>query len=130
MPPNRAIELHDSTLAATRWNGPDLVLSIDAYLHVSEGDPGRDAGTGWIQQAELRLGAATLVTAPTATAWILDGQIRVREGTFDNMLPLPFSHEGPVEIRLEGAEGIFHATGADVSVTLLGVPVFVEDVPA
>jgi hypothetical protein len=130
MPPSRAIEMHDSTLTAISWTGPDLVLSLDAYLQVSDGDPGKDAGAGWTQQAELRLGAATLVTAPTEPLWISDGKIRVRDHTFADMLLLPFVHEGPVEIRFEGAEGLFCASGASVSVTLFGTPIFVEDVPA
>ena len=127
MPPSRAFEMHDSTLAATSWEGADLVLSLTAYLHVSDGDPGRAAGTGWTQQAELRLGAATLVAVPTEPLWISDGQIRVRDHTFDNLLPLPFVHEGPVEIRFQGPEGVFHATGTGVVITLLGEPAFVED---
>jgi hypothetical protein len=79
---------------------------------------------------KLRIGTATLVVAPAEPLWILDGTIEVGEYVFDNLLPVPFDHQGPVVVRLSGAEGKLHATGVGATLTLLGNPSFVEDVPA
>ncbi|HEY2386254.1 MAG TPA: hypothetical protein VGK30_04785 [Candidatus Binatia bacterium] len=74
---------------------------------------------------------ATLLEAPlTAPLWILDGSIEVGERVFGNLLPIPFDHQGPVVVKLNGATGRPHATGIGASLTLLGNPVFVENVPA
>ena len=42
---NRAVELHDSQLLGTSWEGPDLVFRMSVYLHVTDGRPGRDLGS-------------------------------------------------------------------------------------
>ena len=39
---------------------------------------------------------------------------------FDNLLPIPFDHQGSVVVKLSGAEGELHATGVGASLTLLG----------
>ena len=127
---NRAVELHDSRVSTTTWSGRDLVLSLSAYLHQSDGRPGQDRGTGWTQDAELRIGTATLVVTPPGPLVILDGAIDVGERVFDNLLPIPFAHQGPVVVTLNGAEGKLHAAGVGVTLTLRGNPAFVEDVPA
>ena len=51
--PNAAIELHDSSVTAIRMEGSDVVIDLDAYVHVSEGAPGIDAGTGWTQRVRM-----------------------------------------------------------------------------
>jgi len=51
------------------------VLRLTAYVHQSEGRPDQDRGTGWTQEADLRVGMATLIEAPTTSLWILDGAI-------------------------------------------------------
>jgi hypothetical protein len=127
---NQAVELHDSQVVKTTWSGRDLVLHLSAYLHQSEGRPDQDRGTGWTQEADLRVGMATLIEEPTASLWILDGTIEVGQRVFDNLLPMPFDYPEPVVVKLSGAEGTLHASGVGVSLTLLGNPVFVEDVPA
>jgi len=100
------------------------------HVHETDGRPGRDHGTGWTQDAKLRIGTAKLLKSPTVPSWILDGSIEVGERMFDNLLPIPFDHQGSVVVKLSGAEGELHATGVGASLTLLGEPVFVEDVPA
>lgn len=44
--PNSAIELHDSAVTARRRRGGRVVLHLDAYVHVSDGEPGVDPGSG------------------------------------------------------------------------------------
>jgi hypothetical protein len=112
------------------WSGRDLVLRLTAYVHQSEGRPDQDRGTGWTQEADLRVGMATLIEEPTTSLWILDGTIEVGGRLFDNLLPIPFDHQEPVVVRLSGVEGTLRATGSSASLALLGTPVFVEEVPA
>jgi len=127
---NRAVELHDSQLLGTSWEGPDLVFRMSGYLHVTDGQPGCAPGTGWTQDADLRVTRGALVASPRESLWIRDGTIQTEEQTFNNLLPLPFDHQGRVVVRFRGAEGELHATGTGIALTLLGGPVLVEDVPA
>ena len=127
---NRAVELHDSRVVATEWTGADLVLRMSVYLHQSDGQPGEDRGTGWTQDAELRVGTATPIELPSAPLWILDGTIEVGQRVFENLLPVPFDHQGRVAVKLNGAAGKLHVVGVGATLTLLGKPVFIEDVPA
>jgi len=91
---NQAVELHDSRVTRTMWSGPDLVVSLSVYVHRSEGRPDRDGGTGWTQDAELRVGTAKLLQTPREPLWILDGSIKVGDLVFENLLPIPFDHRG------------------------------------
>ncbi len=125
---NLAVELHDSSLLTTSWSGRDVVLSMSVYLHQSTGRPGNDVGTGWTQDAELRIGTATLVVAPPQPLWILDGMVQVGAHVFDNLLPIPFDQQGQVVVRFSGANGKLEVTGVSATLILLGEPTFVEDV--
>lgn len=54
--PNRAIEIHDSTLdSISILNGEAVLHFSSVYIHQSAGKPGADAGTGWVQKALLRI---------------------------------------------------------------------------
>ena len=54
--PNRAIEIHDSVLADVSFSQGEAQLHFSSvYIHQSEGVPGRDAGSGWVQKAVLRI---------------------------------------------------------------------------
>ena len=45
--PNSAIELHDSVITGIRTDDDaHVVIDIEAYVHVSNGEPGVDPGTG------------------------------------------------------------------------------------
>jgi hypothetical protein len=126
---NRAVELHDSQVLVTNWDGEDLVLRMSVYLHVTEGRPGWDRGTGCTQDADLRVTHGTLIASPHGSLSILDGTIQVEERVFSNILPVPFDHHGRVVVAFKGAEGELHATGTGIALILLGSPVFVEEIP-
>src|SRR3981081_615354 len=57
--PNRAIEIHDSILEDVSFSQGEarLYLSL-VYIHQSEGVPGSDAGSVWVQKAILRIRGA------------------------------------------------------------------------
>jgi hypothetical protein len=58
---NQVIEIHDSALDRITLEGGMAVLYFpEVYIHLSEGRPAIDAGTGWTQEAVIRIGSAEL----------------------------------------------------------------------
>ena len=56
---NRAIEIHDSALdQITLADGVVVLHFPQVYIHWSEGRPAIDAGSGWTQEAVIRIGNA------------------------------------------------------------------------
>jgi hypothetical protein len=126
---NRAIELHDSSVLRIEHEGADLVLHLEAYVHVSDGRPGIDAGSGGTQPATLRVEAAVIHERPptNATLWVTEGHAEVDDQVFANLLPVPFDLTGNVQLKLQGAEGSMVATGTRIVVTLHGEFKFIEE---
>jgi hypothetical protein len=55
------IEIHDSAVDNITVEAGAAVLHFpEVYIHSSEGRPAVDAGTGWTQQAEIRIGNARI----------------------------------------------------------------------
>jgi len=126
---HRAIELHDSKVLSVTEQGGAVHVRLNAYLHVSSGDPGRDAGTGWSQDVELVVASGAIRESPQSTLWILDGQITI-DGAKLDLLPLPLAERGDIVIALNGHEGRLSVSGRGLAVVEKGEPVFVEKVPA
>src|ERR1700690_810720 len=103
-PMNRAIEIHDSVLDSLCMEESQAVLCFShVYIHQTEGKPGVDAGTGWSQQAIIRIYNA--VIGSSFTEWprdLQDGYLKLNGEVSDNMIPIPLDHEGHIELRLEG----------------------------
>jgi hypothetical protein len=120
------MELHDSKLLRWELRGADLVARLDAYVHVSLGVPGEDAGTGWSQELELVVRGARVSEEPRELPmWIADGVIRAA-GEALLLVPVPLEGKAAVEVTLAGAEGRLAVSGAGVSLTAAGQPRFVE----
>jgi hypothetical protein len=64
---NAGVEIHDSTLERIESQGSDLVATMDAYVHRSEGEVGVDRGTGWSQSVEFRFRRGRVVTSHATT---------------------------------------------------------------
>ncbi|QSQ25831.1 hypothetical protein JY651_13255 [Pyxidicoccus parkwayensis] len=123
-----AVEFHDSWVEAIDRTDEAVVLRLEVYLHVSDGRPGQDPGTGWMQQATLTIGSGSIASAPLAANMrISDGSIQVGEEYFGNLAPVPFKHSGAVTLRFEGAEGLLLVKGQGATLTLHGEPRFVEE---
>lgn len=94
--PNRAIEFHDSTLDSiiVTENG-DVILHLpSAYVHESQGEPGRETGSGWVQEARIYVMGATVASSLLELPCDLrDGEIRV-DGEIFQLLPIPFDRHG------------------------------------
>src|SRR5882762_6210794 len=97
--PNRAIEIHDSVLAAVSFSQGEAQLDfLSVYIHQSEGVPLRDAGSGWVQKAMLRIHDAKMQGAFSEFPVDLsDGQTLMGQIVLDNEIPVPLRHNGAFE---------------------------------
>ncbi len=130
--PNRAIEIHDSVLAEVSFFQSEAQLHFSsAYIHQSEGAPLRDAGSGWVQKAILRIRDARVEGAFSefpVDLW--DGQIRMGQNILDNEIPVPLHHQGVFELRLETwrlEKEVVTFAGSGAELELLGEPEYVEE---
>jgi hypothetical protein len=130
--PHRAIEIHDSVLGAVSFSQGEAQLHFSSvYIHQSEGIPGRDAGSGWVQKAVLRIHDARAEGAFSEFPVDLsDGQIRMGKNTLDNEIPVPLRHKGAFELRLQAmwqGQVTVSFTGSGAELELLGEPEYVEE---
>ena len=112
-----ALEFHDSDVVELRKADATLHMIFEpAYVHRSEGRPGVDSGSGFLQPAEIVFSGAqhTEKDGPCAGA-IAEGLISVSGKKYDSVLPLPFNATGKIT-----AEFTFES-GAVLSVTATGV---------
>lgn len=126
---NRAIEIHDSTLESISISADHVVLDFSAaYIHQSDGRPAIDAGTGWTQHAVLRVRGDVVSGSLTELPRdIYSGYLTLNGQRFDNLIPIPLSCVGNVELQLtSGAESV-QIRGNRVTLELLGEPEYVEE---
>ena len=127
---NRAIEIHDSKLDSISIRGREVVLHFPkVYIHESTGTPGVDARSGWVQEALLRISdAAVKRSFSKFPADLLDGYIKLGESVSKNEIPVPLSHIGTVELRLESwnDEAVL-ISGGSAQLELVGEPKYIEE---
>src|SRR5690242_20109714 len=94
---NRGIEFHDSEVRSTERLRDSVHIFFDpAYVHVSTGRPGIDAGEGHVQPAKLVFEAVVCeVIPPGCIGPISDGEVSINEVAY-SLLPVPFHAEGAV----------------------------------
>ncbi|HWX39095.1 MAG TPA: hypothetical protein VNY09_07620 [Candidatus Sulfotelmatobacter sp.] len=127
---NRAIEIHDSKLDAISVRGGEAVLHFSkVYIHESTGTPGVDAGSGWVQEAVLRISdAAVKRSFSKFPADLLDGYIMLGESVLKNEIPIALSHKGIVELRLESwNDEVVLISGASAELELVAEPKYIEE---
>jgi hypothetical protein len=130
--PNRAIEIHDSVLAAISFTQGEAQLHFSSvYIHQSEDVPGRNAGTGWVQKAVLRIHEARVDGSFSEfPVNLTNGQIRMGENVLENEIPVPLHHKGAFELRLQAMwqnQVTVSFTGSRAELELLGEPKYVEE---
>ena len=99
-----------------------------AYVHRSEGRPGIDAGSGFLQPAEIVFSGAkdTEKDGPCSGA-ISEGLVTVGGKRYDSVLPLPFDATGKVSAEFTFASGaVLSVTAAGVSCASTGPAVLVD----
>jgi hypothetical protein len=129
---NRSVELHDSTIAAVEMHGTDAVVRFaPAYVHRSAGSPGVDPGSGWLQDLDLIVCEATIVSRPSNLPCdISDGSLAVGEVLWDNSIPLPIAGAGPVSLSAVTTAGAsLLIQGSRAEVVLRGEARYLEKFP-
>jgi len=127
---NRAIEIHDSRLDAISVRDGQAFLRFSAvYIHESPGTPGMDAGSVWVDEAFLRISDATVKKSfSKLPADLLGGHIKTGETILSNMIPIPFSHKGAIELQLETwNDEVVLIAGSGADFELVGEPKYVEE---
>lgn len=124
-----ALELHGSRVDRVDLiDGVATVHFPHAYIHKSKGKPGRDAGSGWSQEAELILAQATVTGALTALPnTVAEGFLEVG-GVALEPIPLPFKRKVRARLYLQFADGAaIEVLGDKPFLQLLGSASFLED---
>jgi hypothetical protein len=99
---NVAIEMHDSACVAVEVNteGQGFVL-LDAYVHRTEGDPGRASGEGGLQRIRVKMGSMTVSgSVGELPAYVYKGSLTVGETIQDNMVPFPAEYSEAVRLKM------------------------------
>jgi hypothetical protein len=124
------MEFHDSTFDGVERDGRDLALRFSAaYIHQSEGRPGVNAGSGWVQELRLQISDASLTGGiPDLPCDLWDGSISLDDTKFENCIPIPLDYRGRVEVNLEQASKL-KVIGTRLRVELCGVAKYVEEFP-
>lgn len=122
--PPYSIELHDSDVSAIEKVGSDVrLLFSPAYIHKD--------GKGWAQDLEVVIHQADLdVLDLDLPATLADGSMKSHIGYFRNLIGIPFSMDGEIELELEFMSGdkvSIHGDG--VSHEFKSSPVFIEEFP-
>ena len=125
---NRLIEIHDSTLVSLVIRGDEAVLRFEFYIHQSAGKPLQDPSTGWSQCGILR------IKDPVVNGSFSDfprdlhsGQITLDGTISKNVIPIPLSYQGSVELQLQSWSEVISITGSEVQLELLGEPTYIEE---
>jgi hypothetical protein len=125
---NRLIEIHDSTLVSLLIRGDEAVLRFEFYIHQSAGKPLQDPGTGWSQSGILRIKDPVMNGSLSDFPRDLhDGQITLDGTISKNVIPIPLSYQGSVELKLQSWGDAISITGSEVQLELLGEPTYIEE---
>jgi hypothetical protein len=127
---NSAIEIHDSVLSSVEQQGAKTILRLTpAYIHKSDGIPGVDNGSGWVQDAIVTIdGSMAEVAVLEYPVDLAKGVLEIDGRQTSNMIPLPLSHKGSVSLKLmTQRSGTLRITGSAIHVELLGAPEYVEE---
>ena len=106
---NRAIEIHDSAVDQITLEGSVAVLHFpEVYIHSSEGRPAIDAGTGWTQEAVIRVANAHIegkFSQESRDAYggdahsLSGGSLCINGSVSANLIPIPLDVQGDMKPR-------------------------------
>jgi hypothetical protein len=131
---NRAIEIHDSKLDRITLEAGVAVLHFPrVYIHSSAGRPGIDAGSGWTQEAVIRIGNAHIdgklsqANHDAGSHHLSDGSIRINDSVSEDLIPIPLDVQGNIELTLECWGDGVHVHGNSATLELIGRAEYVEE---
>ena len=125
------IELHDSRLAVECAAEAIVLRLCPAYVHHWAKSSSGWRGEGRRQSAEIVISRGSIARRPAeAIHEVSGGWLECGARRYQNMIPVPFEHWGPVRGRLElmNAEAV-DVQGDGMSVRLVGEPEFLEALP-
>lgn len=128
---NQEIEIHDSVIDRIVVSNAEAILHFkEVYIHRSDGKPGWDSGSGWVQEAQLRFRKASVEGKFSELPHDLhDGYLRLGETLLENAIPIPLDFSGEVELRIEGWGEVMKVRAQHVRLELLGTAEYVEEFP-
>src|SRR5215212_312920 len=90
---NSALEFHDSRVSSITSDGTHVSMRFGAaYLHESEGVPGVDEGTGWVQEGQLVFSNAVWRGSfEIEDGWLIEGELTAASEEPRSMIPVPRS---------------------------------------
>ena len=124
-----AIEFHGSDVVELRQSGTTLQIIFEpAYVHRSEGRPGVDSGSGFLQPAEIVFAGAKFTEKDgPCTGALSEALISVSGKKFDSVFPLPHSATGNVSAEFNFESGaVLSVTATGVSCASTGPAVLVD----
>jgi hypothetical protein len=134
---NRAIEIHDSAFdGITLQDGTAVLHFKEVYIHSSAGRPAIDAGTGWTQEAMIRIGNAQVEGTFSQESreayngyghYLSGGSLRIDASLSENLIPIPLSVTGEIELRIECWGEVVCVRGISAQLELIGTPEYVEE---
>jgi hypothetical protein len=104
---NEMIDLRDSKVLALSWaDGAAIILFRPVHVHRSEGRPGVDAGTVWLQEVMLTVTDALISAHGKLPAIVNDGSLSIGAEVHKNLIPAAgvFAGEITLELTLNGTE--------------------------
>ena len=126
-----SIELHDSHVAGIALSGDCVIVHLrPAYVHRSEGRPGIDPGSGWVQDLDMVVSEAMLVSRFSKMSRDLDdGSLSVGNEVFENIVPLPIDVRGAVCFSAVSQSERLIIQGTRATVVSIGDARYVEPFP-
>lgn len=125
---NAALEFHDSQVAQVMPHESDLIVRFSAgYVHRSDGQPGIDAGAGYLAPISIRLVSAKWVgNLDLCIGMLWDGCISEGESKM-SLIPLPYRRVGDISAQFQFANGTeLTVTASAIECRLTGEETFVE----
>lgn len=128
---NSSIEIHDSKIISVTARDGLLEVCLSAYVHKSDGTPGRESGTGWTQDVILRFENGSIEgRVAEYPAWLSDGTLVIDGDSLENEIPIPLNCTGNAKLRLEIVNNDpVVIRGSEVHLELRGAATYVEEFP-
>ena len=94
-----------------------------------------DAGTGWTQEAALRITDAQVDGAFSVAlqvwdgtiVYLSDGSLRIGDVISDNLIPIPLRITADIHLRLVSCGEVVQVRGTSAYLELIGEPKYVEE---
>jgi hypothetical protein len=128
---NKEIELHDSELSKILPESNCVKLFIKGIMHYSDGKPGVDSGTCWLQNMEFNFTDISSLKIPNELPDIIsEGRLFIDGNVFENMFELPINLEGKIEFDILTMKNEpLNIKAGKLSCTTIGEAKYLQDFP-